>query len=213
MRAVIFANGVMDSWPLGFDLATDEDLVIAADGGSRLCRRWNVVPQVVIGDLDSIDPVDLTRLENQGVEIIRHPARKDETDLELALALAGQRQAHEIIILGALGQRWDMTLANVMLLTAGFLNGIPVRLLDGGDTMFLLQGGNTIDLAGEPGDTLSLVPLTAAPAGITLQGLEYPLTNATLERGATRGISNVLNASSARLALGEGLLLVIHTRQ
>ena len=213
MRAVIFANGVLKSWPRKFSLNPEEDLLIAADGGSRLCRRWNVTPQVVIGDLDSIAPAELERLEGLAVEILRHPARKDHTDLELALRLARRRKAREIVVLGALGERWDMTLANVMLLTAEFLAEIPVKLLDGEDTLLLLRGGQQLEIQGEPGDALSLIALAAAATGVTLEGLEYPLTHATLNLGATRGISNRLKRSAARISLGAGQLLVIHSRQ
>ncbi|MGB5986320.1 MAG: thiamine diphosphokinase [Desulfobacterales bacterium] len=213
MRAVIFANGVLKLWPRHFSLELRKDLIIAADGGSRLCRQWKVTPQVVIGDLDSIDPSELEHLERRGVEILRHPARKDHTDLELALRLACRRKAREIVILGALGERWDMTLANVLLLSADFLAEVPVKLLDGGDTLELLKGGQTLDIIGEPGDGLSLIPLTAAASGVTLQGLDYPLTRATLELGATQGISNRFKRSPARISLASGLLLVIHARR
>jgi len=213
MRAVIFANGVMKSWPADFSVDPQRDLVIAADGGSRLCRQWQVEPQVVIGDLDSIDPAELSRLEQRGAEIIRHPARKDHTDLELALQLACRRSAREIFILGALGRRWDMTLANVMLLTADFLAEIPVRILDGREVLFLLKGGAGRPLRGEPGDGVSLVPLTTAATGVTLEGFSYPLRNEDLPQGATLGISNSLQSPKARISLREGLLLVIHHRQ
>jgi thiamine pyrophosphokinase len=105
-----------------------------------------------------------------------------------------------------------MTLANVMLLAASFLRDRDVRILDGRDTLRLLTGGNAMELQGAAGDGLSLIPLTEAPFGITLHGLEYPLKDAMLGRGATRGVSNVFKAETASVVLGEGLLLVVHTR-
>lgn len=212
MRAVIFANGVMDGWPLGLVVSAEADLIIAADGGLRHCRRWQLPPRLVVGDMDSIDAAELAALEGTATEIIRHPRRKDETDLELALSLAMDRGAAEIIILGALGARWDMTLANVLLLDAGFLAGRTVRILDGPHDLCCLQGDREITLAGQSGDRLSLLPLSGDAVGVTLDGLEYPLADDRLCVGSTRGVSNVFTGKTARVALKAGTLLITVTR-
>ena len=60
MKAVIFANGIMNQWPLGFELCVERDLIIAADGGFNHCRRWNVIPHIVVGDMDSVNSLELT---------------------------------------------------------------------------------------------------------------------------------------------------------
>ncbi len=106
MKAVIFANGIMNEWPPGFELSMQQDLIIAADGGFNHCRKWNVIPHVLIGDMDSVNPSDLEALGNGDVEVQRFPVKKDETDLHLALQLAIDRNASEIILLGELGERW-----------------------------------------------------------------------------------------------------------
>ncbi len=213
MRAVIFANGIMDKWPAGFELSLPTDLIIAADGGTRNCLAWNVHPHVVVGDMDSIDPDTLATLESRGVEIKPYPPRKDETDLELALKEALYRKATEVVILGALGKRWDMSLSNVMLLTAPFLKGIKTRILDDRQEITCLRGGQKAEFRGRSGDVLSLSSLQASADGITLNGLEYPLKNATLPVGSTRGISNVFAGNTAEIEIKTGYLLVCITKK
>ncbi len=211
-RAIIFANGEMASWPNQLNLDANNDLVIAADGGAHLCQKWGIRPHTVIGDLDSISPELLARLETEKVEILRHPVNKDETDLELALRLAHQRGINEIIVLGALGQRWDMTLANVMLLAARFLLNTTVRLLDGRDTLLLLQEGRAVAIDGKVGDGLSLIPLTTTK-GVTIKGLRFPLNDATLVVGTTQGVSNLFTLPKPIVVIRSGRLLIIHTRK
>ncbi|BBO85930.1 thiamine pyrophosphokinase [Desulfosarcina ovata subsp. sediminis] len=212
IRAIVFANGVMDRWPVGLTLSADRDLIIAADGGLAHCRRWGVTPHVVVGDMDSIDPGELADLEKTATEIIRHPVRKNETDLELALKLAIDRGAEEIAVLGALGARWDMTFSNVLLLGAEFLSRTTVRLLDGVHELCCLQGSRQIRLRGRPGDLVSLLPISGNATGVSLKGLAYPLTDASLPFGTSHGVSNVFTGETASVTLKEGMLLVSITR-
>lgn len=212
MRAIIFANGILEKWPAGFELAPTTDLIIAADGGTHHCLARGVSPHVVVGDLDSLEPETLADLESKGVEIKAYPPRKDKTDLELALQEALDRKASEIIILGALGNRWDMTLANVLVLTAPFLKDVRTRIMDGRQEITCLAGGQEAVFSGRPGDVLSLAPLHGSADGITLSGLEYPLEKATLPLGSTRGISNVFAGRIATVELRSGCLLVCIAR-
>ena len=213
MRAVIFANGMMNKWPPGFELSMEKDLIIAADGGFNHCRKWTVMPHVLIGDMDSVNPSDLEGLDNGEIEIQRFPVKKDETDLYLALQLAIDRNASEIILLGALGERWDMTLANVLILTAPLLRDVQVKILDGNCELACLHGLQEISLDGKPGCSVSLIPLTGSVSGVTLSGLEYTLDNETLFVGTTRGISNILKEDTAEIAIESGILLVVIDRE
>lgn len=207
MRAVIFANGILNP-PVRL---SPGDLIIAADGGARHCLDLGLVPAVVIGDLDSLTPAELESLRSQGAKIVQFPVRKDFTDLELALQHARSSGADEILILGALGARWDQTLANVALPAA--FPELAIQLADGNQEFFYLRAGKTITVTGRPGDTLSLVPLGGEARGITTDHLEYPLHDENLPLGSTRGVSNVLIAERARISLRSGILLCVVTRQ
>lgn len=76
-----------DLWP---QLLQGDPLVIAADGGLAHARVLGVNPQLLVGDLDSVEAADLRRHESVPVE--SHPTDKDQLDLELALAAAWARK-------------------------------------------------------------------------------------------------------------------------
>jgi thiamine pyrophosphokinase len=211
-RAVIFANGLLGNLEAARQSVHPGDLLIAADGGARHCVSLGLTPDHVIGDFDSLAQAELEELRNMGVTVHQHPARKDFTDLELALRLARDLGADEMLIIGGLGARWDQTLANLLLPAAEAFASAHIRLLDGAQEVFLLRAGEMVEVRGNPGDTVSLVPLGGDAHGVTTAGLEYPLSSETLLFGATRGVSNLLLGESASVYLAKGLLLcvVIH---
>jgi len=209
-RTIIVANG---------DPPTVEDLshwwrpstqLIAADGGAHHALALGLTPNVVIGDMDSLDVETRDKLTQQGCRLILHPEDKDETDLELALLLAAREEATEIIILGALGGRLDQLLANVLLLTLPELTSMSVRLVDAWQEALVVHGGTHVTVEGQVGDTLSLIPLTSNASGIYTQGLRWPLSGDTLSAGSARGVSNVIVSPPARVQVEKGVLLVVH---
>ena len=210
MRTVIFANGVLNNLQDVHDIILPDDLIIAADGGMTHCRALGIKPSIVIGDLDSLDPDYLKSLQTSGTEIISYPINKDQTDLELALHKALDLGSDEILVLGALGARWDMTIANLLLPAASEFSKVAIRLIDGHQEIVLLRGKGELTFKGKKGDILSLIPLGQDAYGVTLLGLEYPLKDDALRFGATRGISNVLIDDTATVYLKKGLLLCIH---
>lgn len=209
MRAVIFANGKMNDPTQARTQVKQGDLLIAADGGALHCLELDLTPDLVIGDFDSLQQEDLNILESRGAEIIRYPARKDYTDLELALQHAVQRGAEDILVIAALGARWDQTLANLLLPAAATLEETTVSLVDGPQELRLLRGPDRLELTGRKGEIVSLVPLGGPAEIITTSGLEYPLNGETLDFGSTRGISNVMLGRKASIHLQRGLLLCI----
>ncbi len=189
------------------------DLVFAADGGAQLAWSAGRLPDAVVGDFDSLDPVSRARLAAGGCELLQYPPEKDETDLELTLQLAAERGATSIEVLGAFGgRRLDHALANVFVLAHPGLAGLPVTLADPQHEVRLLRGPDGIDLAGRPGDLVTLLPLSARATGISTAGLRYPLHDGVLERGRSRGVSNELLERQATVRLQGGLLLVVAHR-
>jgi thiamine pyrophosphokinase len=214
-RAIIFANGELNR-PESARLALQPgDVLIAADGGARLCRQLGLTPSILIGDFDSLDDADLAYYQSSGTEIIRHSMRKDYTDLELALRHAYSLGIKEALVFAALGKRWDQTLANLLLPASADLAGMTIRLADGFQEIMPLRGPGQLVLQGQPGDTVSLIPLGGDAYGVSTDQLEYPLFGETLYFGATRGLSNVLLGEIAEVRLREGLLLcvVIHLKK
>lgn len=211
-RAVVFANGSLEDPQSALAAIQAGDLLVAADGGGKHCLRLGLWPHLLVGDLDSLDPDSVSLLEAHGTEVIRYPERKDFTDLELALQHACQQGVEEILIFGALGLRWDQTLANLLMPALPSFQPVAMRLLDGPQEIRLIHPGATVLLEGQPGDTVSLIPIHPHTGGITTQGLEYPLQDEALALGSSRGVSNVLLGERASVLLQHGLLLcvVIH---
>lgn len=211
MLALIIANGDVDPATVVSD-RSQYDLIVAADGGSDHCQQLNLRPHTLIGDLDSISQLLLEKWKEQGVEIIRHPQRKDKTDLEIALEYAQEKGAEEIHVFGALGERLDMTLANVLLLAHPSLT-CKIKLFREKERVTLAIPDETMSLKGKKGDAVSLIPLVPETSGITTHGLEYPLQDGVLEFGTSRGVSNVMTTNQASISVREGILCVIHTMQ
>jgi thiamine pyrophosphokinase len=208
MRAIVIANGHVGNSEASRVQNWPHDLVICADGGAQHALGLGLAPDVVVGDLDSLDGDLRARLEDEGCQVLVHPPRKDETDLELALRYAIDHGVEEILILGALGGRIDQTLANILLLALPELQKVKTRIVAGDQEMFLIRGQAFIE--GQVGDTVSLLPIAGDVRGITAEGLEYPLQHGTLKFGPTLGISNVLTVPVARVQVGQGLLLCVH---
>jgi thiamine pyrophosphokinase len=209
---IILANGNLeDPEALRARLANWENaLVVAADGGSRHAGTLGLVIHATIGDLDSLDPEDRLALSSSGTKVQAVPSAKDETDLELAALYAVAQGASHIAVVGALGGRVDMTIANLMLLTHPKLLSARIELWHGWQTAWLIRPPGD-QVPGQPGDTLSLIPVGGAAEGITTQSLAYPLQEETLAFGPTRGVSNVLTDQVAHVVIKKGTLLAVHT--
>ncbi len=213
MKIIIFANGTISNLAQASALTQNSDMIIAADGGARHCLAAAVLPQVVIGDFDSLTPAELDKLQELGIRLIRYPVRKDFTDLELALEYACEQGADQITILGGLGQRWDQTLANILLLAGSFAQRARVSYIDGSQEIMPIGESQKLEIRGQPGDTVSLIPIQGNAQGITTYGLEYPLDDDTLKLGTARGVSNVLLGEYATIHLKHGFLICIVIHQ
>lgn len=206
--AVVVADAPSAELQSHAGLMREADLRIAADGGARQFLQAGILPHIAIGDFDSLPALMLEQLEAQGVRIERHPVHKDETDLELALLHALARGARRIVVLAALGGRPDQHLANLQLLTHPALATIDVRMLHRDWEVFAINHAATIE--GQPGQTVSLLPMTEAVEGIVTQGLYYPLRDEALRLGPARGVSNVLTERRATVTIRSGILLAMH---
>ncbi len=210
MKCLIIANGELDILNFTRNILNEADHIICADGGANHLRRLGILPDVILGDLDSINMEDREYFEARNVRFETFPPRKDDTDTALATELALSMNPTEITYLGATGSRLDHTLANIGLLRKGLEAGVDVKIVNQKNDIRLMN--RTLEISGTSGDTLSILPMTETVKGIRLEGLEYPLHDATLHLGSTRGISNVFVKSVARITIESGLLLVIKAR-
>ena len=212
-RTLILTNGELVNGPAlkARVEAWSPDQVIAADGGSRHASTLGLQIDLIVGDLDSLEAPLRETLQVQGTQFEHLKAEKDETDLELALLRAVEQGAAEIAVVGIVGDRLDMVLANIHLLTLEALSPTRVELWLGHQTAWLIRPPGE-EFEGAPGDTLSLIPLKGDAIGVTTSGLAYPLQGETLFFGPARGISNVMEQNACCVDFEAGILLAVHTR-
>ena len=209
-RIVIFANGDLPNLKKARATLRPDDFILCADGGTRHALALGLMPNLVLGDLDSLDKDDLQWLRNTGIEIELFPGDKNEIDLELALIRALDMHPSQIRIVAALGGRFDQTLANIVLLTNPQLAGLDVRFDDGVEEIFFCRDQAQVHGGGR--DLVSLIPWGSPVHGIQTQGLKWPLDNETLYPDKTRGVSNEMLSDSASIQIKSGLLLIVHRR-
>ena len=185
----------------------DGAFVVAADSGieQALALEWPV--HLAVGDFDSVSPAALAAVEAGGAQVERHPAAKDATDLELALAAAAALGPSEIVVVGGAGGRLDHLLAGLLALASDDLAAIRVRALVGPARFFVVR--DRVELDGEPGELVTLLAHGRPALGVTTSGLLYPLHDETLEPGSTRGVSNEMVAHRASVSLTDGVLLAV----
>ena len=146
MRAVVFVNGEVQDYTALASWLRPGDHLIGADGGTRHMLALDLMPDAVVGDLDSLEPETVTELIAQGVDVERYPVAKDQTDLELAIERGLRAGASEILLLGALGGRLDQTLANLLILAQRNWP-VPLRLAEGNQLAQVLRSGETTHAA------------------------------------------------------------------
>ena len=181
--------------------------VVAADGGLDRAAALGLDVDVVVGDLDSVSPDALERAAADGVRVVRHPAVKDATDLELAFDEAVELGAARVLVVASDGGRLDHLLASLLLLGSERYAALELDALVGSALVHVIRGGRT--LRGATGELVTLLALGGPAVGVTTDGLEYPLSDETLEPGSSRGVSNVFAGVEARVTVLQGVLLAV----
>lgn len=206
-RALIVGGGPVDIEQFRQELDQKPDLLIAADFGGFYCDKLGIIPEVLMGDFDSLSAPLVDKLMNAGAKIIPYSPRKNETDMELALDLAIAEGCRRIHILGGLGRRLDHTLSNLGLFMKALAQKVEVHLLD--ETHDITAINESVVLSRKPGWAVSLIPLTIKVSGISTSGLLYPLVDADLFIEKSLGIHNEFTDNTATIRVGQGILLVI----
>ena len=181
------------------------DTVIAADGGLAHTRRLGVVPDVVLGDFDSLGYVP------EGANVF--PVEKDDTDAMLAVRQGLALGCREFLLYGCLdGPRPDHTVANLQLLQYLADQG-GYGVLAGLTHMAAVVKNATLTFPGQPDGILSVFCMGPDARGVTIRGTQYPLNNDTLTAGFPLGVSNHFLKTEAAVSVTNGSLLVIWERK
>ena len=216
-RAVIFANGNLSDLSQAKNIITNEDCLIAADGGVKHVLKLGLIPQIIIGDFDStpkniFKKIGRTR-RSAPTKIIKYPRKKNKTDFELAIDHCLEKKFQEIIIFGIFGDRIDHLLANILLIAKIQTENplIKIKIIEGKKEIYILN--KKIVIHGKIGDEVSIIPVSEKLEGVSTEGLYYRLIDDTLSFGSTRGVSNVMNKTSVKITVVDGTALIIHLRK
>lgn len=209
-RIIILANGDLINRDYVQSQLKPDDMIIAANGGTRLAFALNIIPSMVIGDRDSL-PTHLQEwLLTHKIPHKQHPPEKDETDLELAIYYAIEKKPQKILFLGLTGSRTDHMLANFSLLVIVAHHNIQAEVIVNQEHIYAVT--EDLILRGQPGDTLSILPWGGDALGVSTEGTKWKLQDATLPFGPARGISNIMVQAQVEIRIKQGLILVVHQR-
>ncbi len=199
-RIVIIGNGFPEN-DFNFEKT---DFIICADGGANFCEEKDIIPKLIVGDMDSIS--DYAKNKFSGVKKIVFDREKDKTDLEIAIDEAVKLSPQEILILGVNGTKADMFLNSVMLLEK-IPPELDTKIIDRGNEIFLVRENRGI--TGKKGCAISIISLSKKVEGLSLKGMKYELENAELRRASSLGISNEIESDTAEISVNNGILIVI----
>ena len=207
----------------------DGDIVIAADSGYKNAKALGLTVNVLIGDMDSINKVP----ESGNMEIIQLPAEKDLTDTQAAVGLALDRGADNICIIGGIGSRLDHTLSNISILEdiEGYYSAplgkrrkffglnkqmrmarqINATITNGFNRVRFLRENSAIIPKNPYFRYISLICAEERAKGVCIDGVKYPLQNATLSRRNQYAVSNEITGNCAFVAVQKGALYVIES--
>lgn len=206
MHVVVLAGGdPVEPWVA--DWLPTGAYVVAADSGLAQADALGLRVDLVVGDLDSVDPDALEAAVAAGSSVERHPAAKDHTDLELAVLVAKRLGARRLTLVGGHGGRLDHALANVLALAQLGFAGITIDAVIGRARVAVVHDEVVLD--GDRGDLVSLLPAGGAVSGVRTTGLAFALDGEDLEPGTTRGVSNEMVATRATVSVEAGVLLVV----
>jgi thiamine pyrophosphokinase len=208
-KTVIFANGITSHPEKNKQYISSGDKIICADGGTLHALQMGLIPDILVGDFDSLPAHVLQEMKNKNIVIEQFPEKKDKTDLELALQTSERFDTDEVLILTALGGRMDQYLNNILLLTRSDWKQKRIRIADGGQQGWILKGPDELALTGQMGDILSVIPITGQIDGLYLSGLEWSLTNEKVKRGSTLTLSNRFIENKATIKIKAGICLIV----
>jgi thiamine pyrophosphokinase len=209
LDTVVVVTGAAALDPRAVGAVSGADRIIAADGGLDHARAAGLVPDVLIGDLDSVSAAGL-RWAEANVEIERHPADKAATDTELALLHAAAMEPQRIVLVAGRGDRLDHAIAALGALGAPALAGVPaVEGWWGDDQLMVGRPGRAVLVDGAAGTTFSVLALHGPCRGVNVSGSRWPLVDADLGSMVGVGVSNEVVAPPAGVEVAAGVVTVI----
>lgn len=192
MSGLVILNGNFESDDFLKELSQKSSFVVCADGGYRHAERAGIIPNVIVGDFDSLE----TSIPK--ISVKSFPKNKNLTDGEIAVEEVLSQGIEEVIITCALGGRTDHEISNIML-----LKRYPKAVIMG-ENVTIKGIGEKYILSGLIGKTVSIIPIEESV--VTLKGFLYPLEKKKLKLGTTLTMSNVVKSNLSEIIVSEGFV-------
>ncbi len=203
-KALIILNGEIPKKSLLQKLMMENDIVVCADGAAKAMATYNLEPDMIIGDLDSITEETKKCFPNAKIKKIDD---QETTDGEKALDYCIQNDYFNISLVGGFGKRLDHSLYNLGLLKKHKTPGILITCFSDTEKAMLLE--ESIILNEDPGTTISLIPIFGEAKGVQLEGFLYDLKKENLQFGDYCSMSNVTSSPTPKITIASGYLLLI----
>lgn len=206
MKVVIVGGGDPPSSELIRRYYGPLDVLIAADSGADVLYKYEIKPDYLLGDFDSIDVSVYESIRNN-MDVTTLPREKDFTDTHVAFLKAVAMGAEEIVLLGCTGKRIDHFMANLSILYKGLEKNIRVYMVDEYNEMFMTD--SSIRLKGKAGDVFSVFAYGEDVEGLSFIGAKYPLTDYYLATTDNLTVSNEFLDDEVEVNFRKGCLLII----
>ena len=202
-RCIIIPAWVPDCFSEIVSIESD-DIIICADGGYLAAQREGIIPQLIIGDFDSM-PMDAVDCCN--INIQKAAVEKDETDTFLCMQKGIELGCSHFLLVGGFGGRWDHTLAHFQIMAWATRRGFDFEIRGIGNSVSMMLPGER-ELVRQEGYKLSILAYGGKAEGVTLSNVKYPLCDAILSDDYPLGISNEFLHGNAYISFKSGLLLI-----
>jgi thiamine pyrophosphokinase len=203
MNTVIFLNGEFPSVKIVNSYLKKTDYIIAADGGCNYLKSENILPDIVIGDLDSAKKSSLKFFEKKNIRILKIEDQ-ETTDFEKCLIYCREKKLNLIKVFGAMSMRADHTMNNFSVMKR-YCKKLDIKLVTEEFEIFFIN--KNFNFKYKKGGIISFLPLPSAK-GITTTGLKYSLKNESLEFGRREGTLNNAISDNVSISFKNGSLLL-----
>lgn len=185
------------------DINREKYFVIACDKGYEYARRDGIIPDLILGDFDSYEE-ELP----DGIEIIKLPKEKDDTDTMYAVKEAIKREYRHLEIRCALGKRPDHEYANYQCMAYSLRHGASCEIISDNCQVYGVKDGE-IEIKCEKGQTFSVFSYTNESMGVSISGAHYNVENVGLSSSYPLGQSNYAEADRVKITVENGMLLIM----
>ena len=210
MRVVVVSGGKPPEEQTLRNYLNEETYIISADSGSNILYKYNIVPNMMLGDFDSIDNVVFNHFKKKECKIISYPSEKNFTDTEAAIVEAFKFNPKEILLFGCTGSRLDHTLANLGILHKCLKNNTNAYIIDENNIISLHD--KDFKIKGKIGEIFSLQAFGGTVSNLSIIKAKYELNNYDLKFGDPRTVSNELLDDIALVTFKKGILILIKAK-